>query len=549
MKILQSICFIFVLIINSFGQTNFDLFMVGENNGCIVVTSRPDSVLVYIDDKRYGRTPLTINDLEYGQHKIMLEDSAYFPWVSKFNVDSTSNNTVHALLSKRSGIIQVTSNIPGSMIYINGEPAAKTPRLISQLDSGLYVVTVEKRGYTTFTKEVNIKDFYINSVHAKLDSLNLYSKTDTITTFSTGNTISDENNDMLIITSKPEGANIFLESVFVGQTPDTLYNMDTTLVSLRIEKEGYVQWQALYNPKENRATFIHALLYQKLGTIQVYSDLPDVKVTIDGQFKGSGSKLYSKLELGEHEIKIVKENYLPLVKKIVLNDYDVLCVDACLTKSWVNVRGSDLNTNIYLNDTYVGKVAKRKVTASPGKSTIKLEKTMHESRRYDFYLYPQQEIEIVSDLKPKLKFKSIYSSVLFPGMGQFYAERNSFAILYSSLAVSGILAAFTSDLIMGNRIDDYNSYMDQYITVVNNDQILQTRQKINKAYDDIQDLEKLRNVFIGVVTVVWIVNIVDACVYKWPNIQSPIPKQISINPKLGLNKKDSSLGVNFKLTL
>jgi formylglycine-generating enzyme required for sulfatase activity len=94
------------------------------------------------------------------------------------------------------GSLEVVSVPPQAIIHLNGKDYGKTPRTIKDLVIGEYVLTIYKPGYSTIEKIVTIDDGGITMVSEKLIS---------------GMKVN--------ITSKPEGAELFIDNQTVGYTP------------------------------------------------------------------------------------------------------------------------------------------------------------------------------------------------------------------------------------------------------------------------------------------------------------------------------------------
>ena len=72
----------------------------GPYTGTLVVESLPPGALVYLDNKPVGRTPLTLNGVNAGEHVVRLERDGYRRWGRSIRVVTAERNRVTASLER-----------------------------------------------------------------------------------------------------------------------------------------------------------------------------------------------------------------------------------------------------------------------------------------------------------------------------------------------------------------------------------------------------------------------------------------------------------------
>ncbi len=122
-----------------------------------MVRSDPPKAKIYVNDRYYGETPEQIR-LKRGKHIIRLEKDSYRPYHEPVNIRHNQRTNIHADLKpfQRFGTLEITSHPNGARVMINDEYFDRTP-MKTKLRSGVYTVTLNKRGYRPLVKEVKIR--------------------------------------------------------------------------------------------------------------------------------------------------------------------------------------------------------------------------------------------------------------------------------------------------------------------------------------------------------------------------------------------------------
>ena len=147
---------------------------------------------VYIDEKEYGETPLTINDLAPGEYNIELEkisDSENFYQKQSFTINLTKNTTsrmeleigpagiLHGAilyytpqnnLEKSHGEISILCDIENSKVYLDKEYIKKSPVIADILTAKEYELEITADGYDNLTIPLLVEEGYLLNVKTYL---------------------------------------------------------------------------------------------------------------------------------------------------------------------------------------------------------------------------------------------------------------------------------------------------------------------------------------------------------------------------------------------
>jgi PEGA domain len=94
--------------------------------GTFEFRSNPKGALVYINQRTYGRTPLTVADLQAGQYKIRVERDGFDSISRDAYITAGRVNVVEFKMKRNTGGIDLIVNPPGVTVYVNGKKRGMT---------------------------------------------------------------------------------------------------------------------------------------------------------------------------------------------------------------------------------------------------------------------------------------------------------------------------------------------------------------------------------------------------------------------------------------
>jgi hypothetical protein len=179
-----------------------------SNPGGLSLSSEPRGASLYVDDRYMGKTNQVIGNLAPGAHTVRITEAGYVAWEKSVDVTGGMVTPVSARLEAEvmpdSGDLLVSSTPAGAAVYVNGDYRGSTvPDDLFDIDDlppGEYVLVVKKPGYQDFSKTVSIGAGEIVQVLAPLVG-------------------SDRGIASAEISSSPAGAEVYVNSAYVGVTP------------------------------------------------------------------------------------------------------------------------------------------------------------------------------------------------------------------------------------------------------------------------------------------------------------------------------------------
>ena len=153
------------------------------NNTSLEIVTQRGKAKIWINEKDYGETPVTVQDLPEGDYLVEMEkiapENAFYKKHS-FNIELTKNTTarmdieigpedlLHGSIlyyspmktSPDKGYLTVTCSTNDSKIYVNGEFTNRASLTNIELEKGEQKIKVENEGYIGIELPVNIRENY-----------------------------------------------------------------------------------------------------------------------------------------------------------------------------------------------------------------------------------------------------------------------------------------------------------------------------------------------------------------------------------------------------
>ena len=257
------------------------------------------------------------------------------------------------------GWYDIYTNVDGCSIYFDGEYKGVTTGGV--LSVGVYstaapysTVRAEKSGYSSASKS-------LPSTPASGSHQSVY-LTLNPTTPTTGN---------LKVSSSPSGAAVYVNSVYYGTTPHTVYNLPSGNNDLRLTYSGYNDYRDTVKVVAGQTTTTYATLQSQVtyGTLSVTSSPSNGNIYLDGAYKGTAPRTIGGLSQGAHTLEVTMPGYQEWANTIQIHSNQVTYATATLTADPQSTTGSISVTSnpsyasVYIDSIYYG-------TTNPGNALI-----------------------------------------------------------------------------------------------------------------------------------------------------------------------------------
>ena len=175
-----------------------------------------------------------------------------------------------------------------------------------------------------------------------------------------------------MISTDPPGGTVYFDGVNQGAAPVIVWVYTTSMPrhTVVVQKDGYQAWvqQITKNPAKDQTVEISAVLMPGVsyGVLRVESDVPGIRVTLDGYESLIVPATFSPVITGYHTVASLEPGYLPYRDQVLVTESGTTTLQANLTPivkaGTLEVTSSPPGADIYVNGAYVGKTP----FASPG---------------------------------------------------------------------------------------------------------------------------------------------------------------------------------------
>ncbi len=219
--------------------------------GIITVISVPSGATVSIDGVFRGTAPLTAKGVAPNDHIVLVELQGYEVWKTTVNVKGGSSTTLEARLVQipvsRNGRIVVSGAPEGAEIYLDRVFSGKMPASalfeIADAAPGSHLVHVQIDGYKPWSSAVTVKSGEEVALNIEMTPEDGY-----------------VSGPLLMVTSKPGGANVMVDGECRGVTPLTISEILPGLHQVSLTLPGFADWSVAVEVKPSGITEVNVTL-------------------------------------------------------------------------------------------------------------------------------------------------------------------------------------------------------------------------------------------------------------------------------------------------
>ena len=378
---------------------------IGGETGYYYVTSSPSGAAVTLDGTNEGSTPVTLEVSSTGTpgHTIGVTMPGYQSWSQYYASNPPSGSTIYvnAVLSPyyQNGNIQVMSSPSGAYAVLdNGQNSLVTPGTFSSVSTGWHNVRVTKSGYYSYAKDIQVNAGGTSSVSANLVQISQQGS--------------------ISISSTPNGAGIYVDTIYQGETNQVVGNLATGSHTVTLKKAGYQTWSTQYTVYSGQTTYVSAQLAPvsnpSTGDLVVLSSPSGAAVYADTDYQGftsPGSPLdIVALSPGTHTVVLKKSGFQDYTTTANIKAGQTAQVSATLapsgqpsTTASVQVTSDPSGADVLINNGYVGITPLTAQNVQTGSFTVKISLEGYTPYTSTLQISAGQALQINAALSPIAK--------------------------------------------------------------------------------------------------------------------------------------------------
>ncbi len=343
----------------------------------------------------------------------------------------------------------------------------------------------------------------------------------------------------LILITKPEKAQIFINGELIGETPLSFqFTEYDTIVNVLIKKKSYVDENIPVKIMTNKTHRIYREL-KKEGMIFINSEPINANVFLNGQLKGKTPLEVNQIPQGENFVELKLDGYQKLKTHIeIFSEKKQLLHKFRRKEGEISIFCNPNISNIYLNNSFIGNSPLINEDINFGKYTLSVEKEGYFSSENIVDINrDNKKFEIEINLKPKNVNYSLLYSALFPGIGQYYSGRKTSGLVYFSIGLGGVIY---SSILYNNFIKskrNYNDVKNNYENSVDPIELSILFSSMKDKHNVMEKEEKLFQNSLLYFSGLWLINLIDVY-FLFPNTEIP-------DLRLNLNSNNVELCTSF----
>ena len=254
---------------------------LNPGEGSLSVTSSVSGAQVFVDYDLAGEVPHT-QALSSGAHNVRVTADNFDPYVMRVTIVAGEIAEIHAELLEGGGTVEFFVDPQGAAVEMDGRSVGSTPIRVTDLQEGEHRWNVSAPNHETHEGRFQFRAGQNVLIVGELES-------------STG---------LFEVTSRPSGAQVFLDGELVGDTPLQLEDVEPGLHRLRVSAEGRGSVLREIDTTDGAKGELYALLPSRACRVVVKTGNPEARVYVDEQLVGQDKTVDIHLARGAYEISV-----------------------------------------------------------------------------------------------------------------------------------------------------------------------------------------------------------------------------------------------------
>ena len=211
-----------------------------------------------------------------------------------------------------------------------------------------------------------------------------------------------DNEGFLEIESTPEGASVYIDNTYIGQTP-LKKGLEAGAYTVKIISSGYQTFARHIAIEKDNTAVIRAMLSKDYGALHIISTPSNATVYIDGKRQGKQTPFELKVSQGKYFVRVEKDRYYTYEEEVVVEQGKTMTIEADLVRQ---VGRLVIETNPPGAKAYIGSdlIGTTPLTHDKpvGKYVITLKKPRFRDKIIEANVAPDETLDIAVDLTERV---------------------------------------------------------------------------------------------------------------------------------------------------
>lgn len=296
-----------------------------RETGLLLLITEPAGCEVAENGISLGTSPLFVNSLPSGEHRLTISSPGYQTKEVDLKLDGRTPLRKEVSLLSDSGTLNLTSDPAGAEVLVNGIARGKNPCKLDRIPGGETTLELRASGFQSHSRSLSLAAGEVQSAHITLRPLP----------------------GTLRVVSIPDHARVYMDNQFKGTAPCDLLKIQPGKYRIRVELPGHDPLVRDVTVAKGASATEEFRLQGNTGRIEVMTAPPSAMILLDGKKRGLTLSRNSKnrsvsdpfslddvLE-GEHTIELVRKGFKSVKKKITIVRGKTLPIQVKLVREFI----------------------------------------------------------------------------------------------------------------------------------------------------------------------------------------------------------------------
>jgi len=357
----------------------------------INISSMPPGATVRLDDQNtppVGTTPIRNRPVRAGAHTVYFELPGFVPGRLDINVARNGETFTGSLT--QAGSINITADVPGAAVTVDGQERGAAPTRIEGLAPGPHVVELRAPNLPPFTQNVTVQGGQVAAVSA---------------------TLRPATGTVRVVLTNPNGpvpanAQVLLDGSPLHGSPPASDQVSVGNHVVQVMAEGFRPFTQNVTVAASQVQAIAVTLEQVVngGTVRVITSTPGAEIFLDGERMAGTPAVAQNVAAGTHSVRVSAPGRATAIRDVTVTAGQVTAVDvgelaAASQNGRVSVRASVAEAEVVLDGASVGRAPFERQDAPPGDHIVIVRAPGYEDVRRTCTVSATQACEVVAELQ------------------------------------------------------------------------------------------------------------------------------------------------------
>ena len=293
--------------------------------GLLLVHSAPADAEVSIDGADFGKTPLLVTSLRLGIHRVKIAAPGFQPKEVEVELTDRSPVKVSLDLASDSGTLEVASDPDGAEVLLDGIPRGTAPCKVDRITGGDHRLEIKLDGYVATEQTIRLSAGETQSLRVELKPQPA----------------------AMQIVSIPDGARVYLDNQFQGETPRAIQDLAPGEYRVRVELDGHDPQARTIKLGRGERKVEEFRLSSNTGRIELTTEPADVTVLVNNRKVGVTSAKADEttnvsmpfqveaLPAGECELRFVRKGFFEKTQKVAITRGETATLHVALDRRFI----------------------------------------------------------------------------------------------------------------------------------------------------------------------------------------------------------------------